>query len=250
MLPLLDEKRVQGHGLAETPMNSPLLRRVLVAFGRLSLVLILSHAFRGEPVRAQAPDLLWINYDVMDYLSSSGVFAVDEFTNVYANSQGNVVKINANGSTVQATAYCPLPGFAQRDSAGNFYFAGTLKCLEGLQTQDFGGIVLSNYPVFVVKYSPAGALQWATNFGAPGWCGSFVDDFKLDGIGNAYVAYGFSLGAGRYRAVAKVDPNGGLAWSPLIVSNVPANFLVRLTPQSPTNLYTLVYRDSPSTAWL
>jgi hypothetical protein len=76
----------------------------------------------------QAPPLAWTTN------IGARLFAVDAQTNLYANAGGMVIKLSADGQPLQTNAICPLPGLAQRDSPGNFYFTGSF---DG--TQDFGG---------------------------------------------------------------------------------------------------------------
>src|SRR5262245_38450873 len=51
------------------------------------------------------------------------LFAVDEQTNIYVNAYGPIVKLNAAGAIVSSNSVSPYYGRAQRDAAGNFYFA-------------------------------------------------------------------------------------------------------------------------------
>jgi hypothetical protein len=122
-------------------------------------------------VQAQAPPVLWrTNVNAM-------LFAIDSQTNVYANTNGSVITLNSFGVPFKTNSFCPVPsiapGFALRDFSGNFYFAGNF---DG--TNDFGGKVIvggwtnatptsgkwqPGYPTcYLAKYSPNGALLWAT----------------------------------------------------------------------------------------
>jgi len=123
----------------------------------------------------QAPALLWSTN------INARLFAVDAQANSYATHNGAVVVCNAAGIPTQTNQMCPLPGIAQRDAAGNFYFFGTF---DG--TNDFGGGVTlvggwtdqgppylnpapwtPGYPTcFLAKYDNGGNLLWATNFGS------------------------------------------------------------------------------------
>ncbi|HEU0040145.1 MAG TPA: hypothetical protein VFR76_12820, partial [Verrucomicrobiae bacterium] len=103
---------------------------------------------------------------------------MDAQTNVYANAGGTVIRLSSAGVPFQTNTICPVAAsYAQRDLAGNFYFAGTF---DG--TQDFGGITLvggwintinctppcwsPGYPTcFLAKYDNAGGLLWAVSFG-------------------------------------------------------------------------------------
>ena len=94
--------------------------------GAFSLSLMATRA------QAQAPALLWTTN------IGARVFAVDGQTNVYANAGGTVITLSPSGVPFQTNTICPVAAsFAERDVAGNFYFAGSF---DG--TQDFGGITL------------------------------------------------------------------------------------------------------------
>ena len=89
------------------------------------------------------------------------------------------------GSAAQTNAICPIPGFAQRDTSGNYYFAGSF---DG--TQNFGGITLVGgwtncrapltpgyLTCFLAKYASNGDLQWVKSFGDA--AGNAVSDLPL-----------------------------------------------------------------------
>jgi hypothetical protein len=103
------------------------------------------------------------------------LFSVDAQQNAYATFNGQIVRISGAGAALTTNAVCPLPSVAQRDSQGNFLFAGNF---DG--TQDFGGITLvggwTNWPspgnwtpnwptCFLAKYDSSGSLLWVTSFG-------------------------------------------------------------------------------------
>ncbi len=166
------------------------------------LVAALASALVTTQAHAQAPGLLWrTNIGVR-------LFSVDAQTNVYANAGGTVIRLSGAGVPLQTNSICPIPGFAERDSAGNFYFAGNF---DG--TQDFGGITLvggriSNiftppryvpgYPSgYLAKYGSAGNLLWVVNYpytGGPGFPGIGVTDLLLDTNGVVFVAYVYGIG--------------------------------------------------------
>ena len=68
---------------------------------------------------SQAPGLAWTNN------AGAALFALDTSGNAYASSNGFVKIINPSGQTVQSNQICNLPGIAQRDSSGNYYFSGS-----------------------------------------------------------------------------------------------------------------------------
>jgi len=150
-------------------------------------------------LHAQAPALLW-HTNV-----GANLFAVDEQTNLYANTGGTVIKLNGNGVPLQTNAICPLPGAVQRDAAGNFFFAGSF---DG--TQDFGGITLfggwTNSPApggwapgfptcYLAKYGAGGNLLWVVSFGYQG-VPNHVRDVAVNADGSVLVGcdtYGVSI---------------------------------------------------------
>src|SRR4051812_46434731 len=72
----------------------------------------------GLPVWGQAPELVWSTS------VGARAFAMDNQSNVYASTNGTVIKLSAAGVPLQTNSICPRPGLAQRDPAGNVYFAG------------------------------------------------------------------------------------------------------------------------------
>jgi hypothetical protein len=99
------------------------------------------------------------------------------------------------------------PGYAEDavfDKAGNLYVAGSV---------DYGGG--GGYDMFLVKYSPAGAVLWTRNYAGPAGLTDYTEDLALDGSGNAVV-----VGTSGYDAlragvvVVKYKPNGDPAWAP------------------------------------
>lgn len=174
-------------------------------FGFLTMLLTLR-------APGQAPTLLW-SANV-----GATLFAVDAQTNVYANAGGAVIKLDANGVPLQTNTICPLPGFAQRDATGNYYFAGNF---DG--TQNFGGITLvggwtnwpspgrwtAGYPThFVAKYDGAGVLQWVTSFGPQGQTENQITDVLLDGAGGIFIAHVRSGGL-----LTRLSATGQIVWS-------------------------------------
>jgi hypothetical protein len=158
------------------------------------------------PTEPQTPGPLSPSPGVMWTASiNARLFAVDEATNVYANAGGTVIKLNGAGEPLQTNTMCPLPGIAQRDSKGDFYFAGSF---DG--TQDFGGITLvggwvdsiSNPPAwhpgwpscFLAKYSNDASLQWVTSFGAQA-ASNCVSDLVVNADGSLTVGFASPINA-------------------------------------------------------
>jgi hypothetical protein len=146
---------------------------------------------------AQAPGLLWTT-DV-----GARLFAVDDQTNLYANLGGKVIVLSSAGVPLGTNTICPLKGVAQRDSSGNFYFAGNF---DG--TQDFGGITLvggwtqgspsppwtAGWPTcYLAKYSSNGSLLWAESFGEQASV-NMLSDLLIDPAGGCYAAFSTSIG--------------------------------------------------------
>jgi hypothetical protein len=169
---------------------------------------------------AQTPSLLWATN------VGAQVFAIDSQTNVYANAGGTVIEVNAEGAVLQTNSVCPVPGFAQRDAKGNFYFAGTLPPppfpYGPVTPVDFGGVILSNGPMFIVKYQASGALLWAKEFGPSsaqtGGRWATATDFCTTTNGDSYVGFLYwNSTTGFYSELARFESGGSNAW----ISNVP-----------------------------
>ncbi|MDB6112391.1 MAG: type sorting protein [Pedosphaera sp.] len=194
---------------------------------RMCLLLMLLTFFVGAPAWGQAPGFLWSTN------LGARVFAIDSQTNAYASLNGNVIQINAAGVPVQTNAICPRPGTAQRDAAGNFYFAGTFTGV-----QNFGGVSLTNNPgtgpAYLAKYSSAGTLLWAHGFGPSGYylTGYLnVGNLSVDPTGVAYVIYTFAYStSGNASQVLRFDAAGGTTWES------------RVGATSQTNGYVLAYK--------
>src|SRR5262245_43411698 len=76
--------------------------------------------FIAPSALAQAPGLVWS----VNVGAGAEIFSVDSQTNLYVNRTGTVVTINRAGIPIQTNLICPVTSpFAQRDAAGNFYFA-------------------------------------------------------------------------------------------------------------------------------
>ncbi len=181
---------------------------------RNALLLGLALCFVGSATRvsAQAPVLLWSTN------IGATLFAVDNQTNSYARVGGSVIVINPSGIPVSTNVICPIPGVAQRDALGNYYFAGNF---EG--TQNFGGITLvggwTNSPApggwspgyathFIAKYNSAGVLQWVKSFGQQAQTQNKFQDFVVDASGGVHLGHlGFGFNSGS-PAITRFDPSG------------------------------------------
>ena len=187
-----------------------------------------------------APSVQWFGV-------SGEVFAVDEKTNVYVNANGPILKLDANGTVIRSNTICPLYGFAQRDSAGNFYFANTFQ-----PPQDFGGTTVSNGYMYVAKYSDSGTLQWARSFGP-----DYVNSINLGSLsaepgGTVYAGYDYCLGSSCSYAknvVDALDNTGSNIWTQ--VYHVPSytDHRVRLGVPTVSNVCALVFIAGPPQSW-
>lgn len=193
----------------------------------IAAVLLLAAA---GPAWAQAPGFAWTRN------IGATLFAVDSQTNVYTTANGEVMILSPAGVPMQTNAICPLPGLAQRDTAGNYFFAGTF---DG--TQDFGGITLvggwTNAPghpgqwspgfptCFLAKYTSAGALQWVVSFGPQNYTGVQVTDLVLADDDSAYVGV---LGGVLNSTVAKYADPGTNLWTTVVGSQYQTAIRVRL----------------------
>jgi hypothetical protein len=211
---------------------------VFATIGILALLL-------AGPAFGQAPALLWTTN------IGATLFAVDADANAYANAGGAVIQLKSDGTILRTDSICPRSGIAIRDAAGNFYFAGLLPghSYNGSDTafdpQDFGGVVLSNMPVYLVKYSATGQLLWATNAGPTSVKNNSigVQDFVMDNLGNSVVSFRYNLGsATAYQTTAKFDSSGALGWISTATIGTGAQ-VRRLTALSSANFYSLTYID-------
>jgi hypothetical protein len=157
------------------------------------------------------------------------VFAVDTQTNVYANVGSTVITLSPAGVPFQTNTICPVAAsFAQRDVAGNFYFAGTF---DG--TQDFGGITLvggwinninytpprwePGYPTcFLAKYASNGALQWAKSFGDQAFRNA-LSDLLVDSDNACYLSsYILATGPNAWGRLTRFDSSGMNLWDNIV----------------------------------
>jgi Chitobiase/beta-hexosaminidase C-terminal domain/Immunoglobulin domain/Divergent InlB B-repeat domain len=203
---------------------------------------LLTFAFAlPQIVRAQAPSLLWTN-------SGGRVFAVDEQTNVYAGSGGIVTTLNRDGVPLETNTLSPYPGLAQRDPAGNYYFAGVLP-----GSPLFDGYNYTNPACALTKYTSTGTLIWSNSFGPTGFLRELViNDLKLDTDGNIYVAFRTSVFTTSHTSsAAKFDASGTNIWLlPMPKDSSPAfRGTIRFGDVSPTNGYVVTYVETTAASF-
>jgi len=192
------------------------------------------HSFRVkaslQPLMLAMGSLVWIsqlaNAEASSLLWATNIsptaFAVDAQTNVCANAGGTVIKLSPSGIPLQTNAICPRPGLAARAANGSYYFTGILPSHIGprliwleFDPQDFGVVTLSNSPVFLVEYSAAGTLLWATNFGPYlSLKGIAVNDVLLDSEGDILLSYThFTSTVDHSPVAAKFKADGSQVWT-------------------------------------
>ena len=191
---------------------------------------------------ATPPSLQWFN-NVQGVL-----FSLDSQTNIYVNSLGPIVKLDAAGVILQSNAICPISARAQRDADGNFYFADTYS-----PPRDFGGVTLTSGYLFVAKYSAAGSLIWANTLG-PGFANSIaMTDFRVEPGGTAYAGYYYCLGStcsSANKLVAALNPSGTTLWATNLGGGIiqTLSHSVRLGVATSSNVCVLGY-DSANGGW-
>jgi hypothetical protein len=207
-------------------------------------ILIFTTLLLAGNARGQAPGMLWSTN------VGGTLFALDPQANLYATDGTNVIKVNATGQALATNTFCPLPGLAARDADGNYYFAGTLT-----GTQDFGGVELSvqfNSICFLAKYSSAGTLLWATNYG-PNNIGVGVTDLELDPAGNVYVGHRLWLpssgGLPGDAYLARFTPGGDVVWDIMFDSDWAQGSL-QVNPVSTSNCFAVHYSYGPHSRFL
>lgn len=223
--------------------------RAVQVLAMVGVALCLAHT-----AQAQAPGLLWTTN------VGANVFAVDDQTNLYANANGVVIKLNGNGVPLQTNTICPVPSIAssvaQRDVAGNFYFGGTF---DG--TNDFGGITLVggwinnvNYnparwvagysTCYLAKYASNGTLLWAISFGLqPG--NNYLSDFCLNGDGSATVGVVCPTQSSGYSRMVRVSSSGAILWQSAGLGGLQFDSgSIKVSPITGTNGGFLYYRSA------
>ncbi len=170
-----------------------------------TLLLISASVLIAASANAQAPALLWTtNVGAL-------VFAVDGQTNVYASAANVVMKISPIGEVLQSISLTNRPGLAQRDSAGNLYYAGTYPGSFNGSGYDYG----TSFSCFLTTYNSAGSVIRTANFGPTGFLRNIaIKDVQIDTAGNCYVAYTYNVSTSDHADVAvKFDATGTNVWS-------------------------------------
>jgi hypothetical protein len=171
-----------------------------------ALVVLLASATRGS---SQPPSLLWATN------VGAQVFAVDNQTNVYAFTNGVVIKLNAAGVPVQTNVLNPALQIVRRDASGNFWGAGT-----NIATTNFVNMppgffnTYSNLAYFVAKYNSDCELVASTNFGTDTAFSIAVGDVQIASDGSVYVGVDTSFRSSIQHAdVYKFDTSASNVWS-------------------------------------
>jgi hypothetical protein len=215
------------------------------------MALLCGGLFLAEVAHAQAPAILWTTN------VGASVFAVDDQTNLYANVNGTVIKLDANGNPLQTNSICPVPsiagGVALRDAGGNFYFAGNF---DG--TNDFGGITLvggwinnvnffpprwvAGYPTcYLAKYAANGTLLWAVAFGEQA-ASNYLSDACLNT--NNTLTAGFQRGADTAQVAQFSMGTGAAVWQSGLAGSQFNTGPVKVSPLVGTNGGFLQYRNA------
>ncbi len=158
-----------------------------------------------SPLFAQQPSLVWTtNIGAL-------VFAADSQTNVYAQANTKVIKVSGDGVPLQTNSLSIYPGVAQRDPAGNLYYAGTYPGVPSGSCQSY----TTNHSCFLAKYDATGLFLWSVDWGLTAACVQSVQvsDVKLDLNGNIYVGWTYSGRESFADNAAKFDANGANVWS-------------------------------------
>ncbi len=163
-----------------------------------------------RPAHAQAPGLLW-----QTNMIGASVVAVDGLTNVYASTNGTVITLNSAGVPFQTNVLSDLPGRAQRDTAGNLYFAGVRPAFN---TGGGGGGIFdygSTNACFLAKYTSAGTLIWSNGFGPIGSLrGIKVKDVQVDTNGDVYAGFTYNVTTSDHiSSAARFDASGSNTWT-------------------------------------
>lgn len=148
------------------------------------------------------------------------VIAIDAGTNVYCSSLGSVLTLSSAGVPLSTNNMCPVAGNCQRDSSGNFYFAGTYS-----PPVNFGVTNLTNDSCFIAKYSSNGVCLWAQAFmpGNPYYNSLAFGDLQLDPQGNAYASVSYTYEDDQFfnSTLYKFNPSGSNVWSAGIPGILP-----------------------------
>jgi hypothetical protein len=216
-----------GHLSAVNRIKS--LRRcmqfVAVGFGLLS----------AQSMLAQAPPLLWRTNVGANFL------AVDAQGNVYANTGSTIITLNSAGVPQATNVFNQTNTAAQRDAAGNYYFAGQRPGAISGYGSDYG----TTNAGFLTKYTAAGTLVWSNGFGPTGFLKYFtITDLQVDTNGNVYVGYVYNTSLADFSAmIAKLDSAGSNLWNLAMPKAATGSTIgsTRVTVLSPTNGFALTY---------
>jgi len=179
----------------------------------------------------------------------AGLFAVDNQTNVYANANGTIIVLSGAGIPVQTNILCQLPGAAQRDAAGNFYYAGVRPAFNS-GGGGSGGIFHygTTNACYLAKFSSAGSLIWSNGFGPTGPLrGVHINDVQVDTNGDACAGITYNVTTSDFScAAARFDSTGSNTWTmgmPTVQDAIhTTEGAIRLGNLSPTNGYALTYK--------
>jgi Divergent InlB B-repeat domain/Chitobiase/beta-hexosaminidase C-terminal domain len=190
---------------------------------------------------AQAPALLWATN-----VGAAHLVAVDQTTNVYVSTNGTVIQLNSSGVPIQTNIVNQGPGLAQRDSDGNFYFAGVRPAFNYGSGYDYG----TTNACFLAKYTPSGSLIWSNGFGPTGLLKTaLITDLQLLTNGDIYVGFAYSITTvALYSSAAKFDNTGSNIWT-MGMPNLCYYYnnrdgTLRLGNLSSTNGYALTYANN------
>jgi hypothetical protein len=212
-------------------------------FSQSARLLALALAWFGVPsaVHAQFPAFLWRTNVSANFL------AVDAQTNVYLNNGSTIITLNSAGVPVQTNIFNQPSSIAQRDAAGNYYFAGQRPGQNLGAYLDYG----TTNACFLTKYTAGGTLVWSNGFGPTGQIANLaLTDLQVDTNGNAYVGYVYNtLNSQPYSTmVAKLDNTGAGLWNVSVPSgtSTPGQgpSVVHLTVLSPTNGLVMTYANT------
>lgn len=190
-------------------------------------------ALGSQRAHGQAPPLLWRTN------IGASVIAIDNLTNVYASSNGTVIKLNGDGVPLQTNILSDLRGRAARDVEGNFYFAGVRLAFFDQSFYEYG----TTNALFLAKYTPTGTLVWSNGFGPTGGLRSIkVDDLRIDTNGNVYAGFNYVVTTMANAVVAKLDTSGSNIWTTEIAAFPSDTFgAIRFGKVFPTNGHVISY---------
>lgn len=179
------------------------------------------------PPPANQPTLAWTSYydntpQLADY---NAMLGRDSLGNIYVAGSTNahpdsgdtdiaIFKTDPLGNRVWSRTYNGAGNYKEGaadmivDAAGNTYIAGyTYNVGEGEPP-------LRSFDYLVLKYNPAGELQWSRQYAGNRGYDDFATSIALDASGNVIVG-GYSWGVGTYAnyATVKYDADGNQLWA-------------------------------------